>query len=170
MVDSGHLDGTWDSEAAQARLGIRIETRVVPVSSGGTRGYRLSVELTLPQRLEILGRVRQAKESLGDVFRRMFRRGGRSGLDPATASFVRSVSLDPDPGSEVAMELLFEDPTVRRAALELICLGCSIEILPSSLWATAGCLCHPPKLPDEDGVAARLTAIAGAMLAQQQST
>ncbi len=164
MGTEERFDGTRDLDAAQARLGIRLETRVVPISTSGTRGYRLAVEITLPRQVGIVGKVEQTRESFGDVLRRLFTRGGRDGLDLATATFERAVALKPDEGSEAALELLFEDPDARQAALELIGLGCSLEILPGSLWATAGCLCHPPKLPDEGAVAARLVAVAAALL------
>ena len=88
------FDGTRDLDAAQARLGIHVETRVVPISTSGTRGYRLAVEITLPRQVGIVGKVEQTRESFGDVLQRLFTRGAAApGPQPRTVLVSRVTAL-----------------------------------------------------------------------------
>ena len=151
--------GSGDLAAAEARLGITVDVRQVQIVSGASRGWSLVVELTLPGPSEVLGKVAQARETFGGVFRRLFHRGGRKGLDLAHATFDDAVVLEPEEGAAQAMHDLFADAGNRRLALELICMGCDLEFYSRSVWATARCSCHPPVLPDAAEVSTRLVAL-----------
>ena len=167
MSGNDHWSEFRDLEAVKARLGLAIVSRTVQVGSGSSRGYRLAVEIALPRRQRVLGKALPVRESIGDRLRRMFQRGGRDAQDPATAGFEHLVELQPKPGAEAIMARLFELPIARRAALELIRMGCRIEFQPSTLWAGVSCLCHPPKLPDPPEVATRLAAIAAPLVSRR---
>lgn len=153
-----------DLHRAGARLGIEIDSRTVQIMGGATRGYSQVVEVRLPRRVELMGKVEQAPEKLPGVLARLFRRGGRKGLDLARADFESAVLVIPEEGSEQALHRLMAHREVRQAALELVCYGCTIEFLPESLWATARCACHPPVLPDEAQVALGMVVIAAGLL------
>lgn len=153
-----------DLSGVETRLGIKVETRTVQIMGGASRGHSQVVEITLPGRSELMGLVEQMPESPRGVFSRLFKRGGRKGLDRETATFEEAVTLKPEGGAEQQLYTLFENPAVKTAALDLVCMGCTIEFLPQSLWATARSMAHPPVLPPANEVAARLAAIAGAVV------
>lgn len=167
MSGNDHWSEFRDLNAVKARLGIAVSSRMVQVGSGKNRGYRLAVEIHLPRRQRVLGRVVPRQESIGGRLRWMLRRGATAGQDPATAGFERFVEVQPLAGSEAVMDQLFELPIAVRAALELIRMGCKLEFTPSNLRADVSCLCHPPKLPESAEVTTRLAAIAAPLIARR---
>ena len=167
MKGNDHWSEFRNQAALKARLGITITSRIVQVGSGRNRGNRLAVEISLPRRQKVLGRVLPKQLSLGDRLRGVFRRSSGADDDPATADFARLVDVQPQAGSETIMDRFFELPVARRAALELIRMGCKFEFTPTNVRADASCLCHPPKLPDPQEVATRLAAIAAPLVARQ---
>ena len=167
MSGKDHWSEFRDLEAVTARLGITVVGREVQVGSGRDRGYRMAVEIRLPRRQRVLGHVMPRQVSLGDRLRGIFQRSVGDGRDPVDTGFERFVEVQPKPGQEAVMDEFFKLPIARRAALELIRMGCRIEFTSSTLWANASCLCHPPKLPDQREVATRLAAIAAPLAARR---
>ncbi len=140
------------------RWHFKLETRI----TGGATHFDMTqhVELHRPTRVEIVARVRQARESVVDVFWRMIRRMGDRGLDPERATFEK-VRVEPHEGWAESTDRLQEQPGVREALLDLICMGCIVDLMPSSLAAMARA--RPQDFPDEKQVGLRLAVIGAAI-------
>jgi hypothetical protein len=147
-----------DLERVKRRFGLAVRVRY----TGGRNQFTevQQVEIDRASRYDIVAKVRQARETVVDVFWRMVRRQGDPGLDLSRASFDK-VRVEPDEGYAEAAERVLQQAGVRRALLELVCFGCEVDLLPTGVAAMIDT--SPAHMPEQNQVALRLAVVAVAI-------
>lgn len=134
-------------DAALQRWGLREEHRTFPVPAGGTRGQIFAVEVRWPTAVEL--RTRLGAEGFVSRAMAFF---GAGDPEVGVPDFDDTVLIEPDDDTEATVMALLEREPVRLAVLDLLALGCTAELVTTSLTVRARSDRQPAELPDEQTV------------------